>query len=99
MNFGKYQKDEILAKQKNRCNKCNVRFGKIKPHFDHIDGNKTNNQTSNGQALCPNCHDRKSRRQTTSRSKKQKRDDPFGFGKIDFGFGNSKKDSDNPFTW
>jgi 5-methylcytosine-specific restriction endonuclease McrA len=29
--------------------------------YDHIDGNRSNNKISNCQALCPNCHAKKTR--------------------------------------
>jgi 5-methylcytosine-specific restriction endonuclease McrA len=29
--------------------------------YDHIDGNRSNNDPSNCQALCPNCHAKKTR--------------------------------------
>ena len=31
-------------------------------HFDHIDRDRSNNSLGNCQALCPNCHDLKTRR-------------------------------------
>jgi len=30
-------------------------------NFDHIDGDRSNNSFFNCQALCPNCHARKTR--------------------------------------
>ena len=58
--FSRYVKDEILERQQNRCAMCNDKL--FYPHFDHIDGNRSNNSLSNCQALCPNCHELKTRR-------------------------------------
>jgi len=59
-NFSKLTKETVLKKQRNRCKKC---WRKMEPpHFDHIDGNRTNNDISNCQALCPNCHAKKTRK-------------------------------------
>jgi uncharacterized membrane protein len=58
--FSKYVKDEILERQQNRCAMCNDKL--FYCHFDHIDGNRSNNSLSNCQALCPNCHELKTRR-------------------------------------
>lgn len=76
--FGKFQKDVIIAKQRNCCADCGRKFGRIKPHFHHKDGDRSNNRTSNGRALCPNCHDPKSRRQTKKRNQKKEKTDSFG---------------------
>ena len=75
-------KEEILLRQGSKCKKCPAKFSlKVRPHIDHKDGDRSNNKPSNLQALCPNCHDQKSRRETKRRSnpKKPKRDD-FGLG-------------------
>jgi len=50
---------EVLNRQNGRCNICGQVSGTFQ--FDHKDGNKNNNDLDNCQALCPNCHDRKSR--------------------------------------
>lgn len=52
-------KQIVLGIQQNRCNWCS-NFLKY-PVFDHIDGNRINNDISNCQALCPNCHAEKTR--------------------------------------
>ena len=52
-------KRKILKKQGHKCAKCNWNSGVF--DFDHKDGNRSNNKMSNCQALCPNCHARKSR--------------------------------------
>ena len=52
-------KHATLKKQDNRCSICHKFTSN--PHFDHKDGDRTNNDSINCQALCPNCHDLKSR--------------------------------------
>ena len=45
--------------QNNKCNKCGLFewFGeKITFELEHIDGNHSNNERTNLEALCPNCH-------------------------------------------
>ena len=62
-------KEEILLRQGSKCKKCPTKFSlKVRPHIDHKDGDRSNNKPSNLQALCPNCHDQKSRRETKRRS-------------------------------
>lgn len=55
------QRSQILARQGGRCAECGEYSSSGSYHFDHIDNNHNNNDLDNGQALCPNCHDRKSR--------------------------------------
>jgi hypothetical protein len=52
-------KREVLKDQKYRCAICKTSGGVW--DYDHIDGNRSNNDTSNCQALCPNCHAKKTR--------------------------------------
>lgn len=81
--FSQSQKLEIIHEQDNRCAKCPTKFSKnVKPHFDHKNGDRSDNRTSNGQALCPNCHDNKSRKENKARAKKPKNEDLLGFGKM-----------------
>ena len=49
------EKDQVRNRQGGRCSKC----GEIPPrwHYDHKDGDSSNNSMQNCQALCPNCHD------------------------------------------
>jgi len=54
-------KEAILRKQNHRCADCNRVLDVV--DFDHIDGDKTNNDISNCQALCLNCHGKKSRKE------------------------------------
>ena len=49
----------VLKRQAYRCNVCKERLDAI--NFDHIDGSRSNNSISNCQALCPNCHAKKTR--------------------------------------
>lgn len=57
--FSKSIKDEVKRRQNYRCNGCGKKSDIW--DFDHIDGNSTNNSLDNCQALCPNCHAKKSR--------------------------------------
>jgi len=58
--FTKLTKQKVLIQQNFTCNWCKtvLEF----PQFDHIDGNSSNNDISNCQALCPNCHAKKTRK-------------------------------------
>jgi len=53
------QHKQVLEKQNGRCANCSEVSGSFQ--FDHKDDNHNNNDIDNCQALCPNCHDRKSR--------------------------------------
>ncbi len=53
------QHKQVLNRQDGRCAKCSEVSGTFQ--FDHKDDNHNNNDLDNCQALCPNCHDRKSR--------------------------------------
>ena len=48
-----------LRKQAYRCNMCTKKLDEV--NFDHIDGTRSNNSIANCQALCPNCHAKKTR--------------------------------------
>jgi len=50
----------VFKRQAYRCNICKERLDAI--NFDHIDGNRSNNSITNCQALCPNCHAKKTRK-------------------------------------
>jgi len=58
--FSDSVKKQVLAFQHYRCNRCEKILDVT--NFDHIDGNRTNNSFFNCQALCPNCHAKKTRR-------------------------------------
>ena len=57
--FPKSVKAEVKRRQNYRCNDCGKKSDVW--DFDHVDGNSTNNSLDNCQALCPNCHAKKSR--------------------------------------
>jgi len=58
--FTKLTKQKVLIQQDFRCKSCknSLEF----PEFDHVDGNSSNSDISNCQALCPNCHAKKTRK-------------------------------------
>jgi len=58
--FSKNTKLLVLISQGNRCKSCGQNLDEI--NFDHIDGNSSNNYITNCQALCPNCHAKKTRK-------------------------------------
>jgi len=53
------QHKQVLNRQDGKCARCGEHSGTFQ--FDHKDDNHNNNDLDNCQALCPNCHDRKSR--------------------------------------
>jgi len=57
--FSKLTKQKVLIQQNFRCVSCHNHLEIA--DFDHVDGNKANNDISNCQALCPNCHAKKTR--------------------------------------
>ena len=60
--FSELVKQTTLQNQDDKCNMCNMSLNKYVIEYDHIDNDKTNNQLSNCQALCINCHSEKNRR-------------------------------------
>jgi len=58
--FTKSDMIKTLNLQNKRCKDCKNKLKEC--DFDHADGDSTNNSLSNCQALCPNCHAKKSRR-------------------------------------
>ena len=58
--FSKLTKQKVLIQQNFRCVSCHNHLEIA--DFDHVDGNKANNDISNCQALCPNCHAKKTRK-------------------------------------
>lgn len=62
-------KREVLKKQNYKCVICNRGVGVL--DYDHIDGNRSNNDISNCQALCPNCHAKKTRGLLKQKSSKR----------------------------
>lgn len=59
--FSELVKQTTLQNQDDKCNMCNMSLNKYVIEYDHIDNDKTNNQLSNCQALCINCHSKKIR--------------------------------------
>ena len=60
LSFSKSEKDRIKKIQKNRCKACGKKSDVL--DIDHIDGDSSNNSLENAQALCPNCHAKKTRK-------------------------------------
>ena len=58
--FSQTTQEITLIKQAYTCNMCKNKLDEI--NFDHADGNSSNNLITNCQALCPNCHAKKTRR-------------------------------------
>jgi len=58
--FSKRTRSARLLLQNNRCMNCGYSLDVYE--FDHIDGNRENNSLFNCQALCPNCHAKKTRK-------------------------------------
>jgi len=67
-------KQEILFKQKGKCAECGLDFMSegIIPEIHHKDGNPANSKLSNLEALCPNCHRKKTHKQFLTKSLKKK---------------------------
>ena len=66
----------ILYEQDNKCNSCGLSEWLNEPiilELEHIDGNHFNNERSNLEMICPNCHSQTStwrgRNKTNKRSK------------------------------
>ena len=59
--FSELVKQTTLQNQDGKCNMCNMSLSNYVIEYDHIDNDKTNNQLSNCQALCINCHSKKIR--------------------------------------
>ena len=57
--FPTYIKEDTIRKQHYKCAIC--KKGISICDFDHKDGNRSNNDPSNCQGLCPNCHAKKTR--------------------------------------
>ena len=63
--FSKATKDQVLKNQDNRCKACGKKSDVW--DYDHVDGNNSNNGIENCQAMCPNCHAKKTRKITKKR--------------------------------
>jgi hypothetical protein len=57
--FPTYVKEDTIRKQHYKCAVCKKSAGIW--DYDHKDGNRSNNHSRNCQALCPNCHAKKTR--------------------------------------
>jgi hypothetical protein len=57
--FPIYVKQNVIRKQHYKCAICKKSAGIW--DYDHRDGSRFNNNPSNCQALCPNCHAKKTR--------------------------------------
>lgn len=71
--FSKETERTTFEKQGGKCNICKKTFDyvngrPIHPEYDHIDGNPSNNDPSNCQVLCLDCH-----RSKTVRDRKTKK--------------------------
>ena len=52
-------KKRIVLEQNQKCNHCGIDEWNGKPivlELEHIDGNHSNNERENLEAICPNCH-------------------------------------------
>ena len=58
-NFSKATKKAALKRQGDKCNICREKTELWE--YDHINGDSSNNSLENCQALCPNCHSKKTR--------------------------------------
>lgn len=55
---------KIIASEKKTCSMCGfVAIHKCQLDIDHVDGNHQNNDSSNLQILCANCHRLKTQKQ------------------------------------
>ena len=59
--FSANTKKSVLLWQGNRCNSCLKPLNGIQD-FHHKNGNRADNSSLNCEALCPNCHARKTRK-------------------------------------
>ena len=59
--FPLWVKQSTLQNQDGKCNMCGIPLNNYIAQYDHADNDKTNNQPSNCQALCANCHSEKTK--------------------------------------
>jgi len=55
-----FEKEQVRERQYGKCNMCFTPASRWK--YDYIDGNKSNNDLNNCQALCPDCYSVKTER-------------------------------------
>ena len=58
--FSKLIKQKTLIRQNFRCNECG-KYSELL-QFHHKNGNRADNRLENCEALCPNCHAKKTRK-------------------------------------
>lgn len=63
--FPRYVKEKILTKQGHKCAHCRKILNVV--DWDHKNGDRSNNRENNCQALCPNCHAIKTRKEQSKR--------------------------------
>ena len=63
--FPKYVKQNVLRKQGHKCAHCKKTLNVV--DWDHKNGDRSNNKENNCQALCPNCHAVKTRKEQGKR--------------------------------
>ena len=59
--FPEWVKQSTMQNQDGKCNMCGIPLNNYIAQYDHEDNDKTNNQPSNCQALCANCHSEKTK--------------------------------------
>jgi 5-methylcytosine-specific restriction endonuclease McrA len=67
--FTKRVKEEVLKRQKGKCSKCQRSISRWELDFDHKNGDRSNNDLSNCQALHTRCHRKKHAADNNSHSK------------------------------
>jgi hypothetical protein len=63
--FSQYVQQSVLRKQDHKCAHCKRLLNVV--DYDHKNGDRSDNRESNCQALCPNCHAVKTRREKNKR--------------------------------
>lgn len=67
--FATKVKDEVIHKQKGKCDICGGHLNRWERDFHHKDGNKSNNKSSNCRAVHTRCH--RKRHATKVRNKRR----------------------------
>jgi len=65
-NFSEAFKKLVRKSQNHKCIKCKEKLEEGAIEYHHIDGNRSNNSLSNCEALCSNCHSKKTRKNRTN---------------------------------